>query len=101
MFDATNLAPTEIREDLKSENLSFTDIAKRVGEQWQILPVHVKAAYEAQASAAKERYRADLHEYKETDKYREYNEYLADFKTKNNPAQYPGNEPIFIDLSSN
>lgn len=72
-----------MREDVKHLNLSFTDIAKRVGEQWQQLSADVKASYESQAAAAKEKYRADLAEYKKTDKYREYNEYLANFKLKN------------------
>ena len=98
LFDATNLAPPEIREDLKPRNLSFTDIAKRVGEQWQLLPVHTKASYEAQASAAKEKYRVDLQEYKKTDNYREYNEYLTNFKLKNNVARHTGNG-TFVDAT--
>ena len=92
--DATNLASTEIREDLKTESLSFTEIAKRVGEQWQVLPVPVKASYESQAAAAKERYRTDLQEYKKTSYYREYNEYLADFKLKNKINSHTGNATL-------
>ena len=94
--DAANLASTEIREDLKTENLSFTEIAKRVGEQWQVLPVPVKASYESQAAAAKERYRTDLQEYKKTSYYREYNDYLANFKLKNNIAPHTGTVTLII-----
>ena len=43
-------------------NLTFTEIAKRVGEQWQQLAPDIKAQFESQASIAKERYRADLEE---------------------------------------
>lgn len=91
MFDATNLAPPAIREDLKPECLSFTDIAKRVGEQWQVLPVHIKASYETQASTAKGKYCAELDSYKTTQEYRQYNDYLADFKLKHNVSRSVGN----------
>ena len=83
LYEAANLVPLEVREDVKPQNLSFSQIAKRVGEEWQHLSTGNKASYEAQASAAKDKYRADLHEYKKTDSYREYNVYLADFKKKN------------------
>lgn len=73
----------EIREDLRSENLSFTEIAKRVGEKWQVLIPDEKEPYESQASAAKERYNIELAKYKKTSQYREYAVYLADFKAKN------------------
>lgn len=76
-----------MREDVKSQNLSFSEIAKRVGEEWQQLSAQNKAYYENQAAAAKERYRADMHEYMKTDSYRQYNEYLADFKLKNPSSQ--------------
>ena len=73
----------EIREELKPQNLSFTDIAKRVGERWQILPIEEKDAFESEAGCAKEKYNAEMARYKRTAKYREYTQYLADFKLKN------------------
>lgn len=78
-----------MREDLKPHNLSFTEIAKRVGEQWQLLAPEVKGQYESQAASAKEKYRADLELYKKTDKYREHNEYLAEFKQRNADDKQP------------
>ena len=72
-----------IREDLKPLNLSFTEIAKRVGESWQVLSPEEKETYESQASALKERYTVDLAEYKKTRSYHEYATYLTDFKAKN------------------
>ena len=74
--------PSEIREDLKPLNLTFTEIAKRVGESWQVLSLEEKETYESQASALKERYTLELIEYKKTLKYHEYAAYLADFKAK-------------------
>lgn len=62
--------------------MSFTDIAKLVGDKWQKLSPHEKEPYEAHAAGAKERYNIELAEYRKTDGYREYLRYLADFKVK-------------------
>lgn len=72
----------EMREDLKGQNLTFTEIAKLVGEHWQGLPQAEKEPYERQAQAAKEKYNQDLAEYKKTPEYKRYTEYLQDFKAK-------------------
>jgi hypothetical protein len=68
---------------LKPENLSFTAIAKRVGERWQDIPAEDKEPYESEATSAKEKYHAEMSEYKTTRSYREYQQYLVDFKAKN------------------
>ncbi|KAI9671580.1 MAG: hypothetical protein M1817_003632 [Caeruleum heppii] len=70
------------REDLKGQSLSFTEIAKLVGENWQVLSPVEKEPYESHAAALKERYNTEMAEYKKTDKYAEYLQYLADFKAK-------------------
>ncbi|KAL8677783.1 MAG: hypothetical protein Q9186_005816 [Xanthomendoza sp. 1 TL-2023] len=71
-----------VRHDLKSENLTFTEIAKRVGEKWQTLSPEEREPFEAEAGSAKEAYLAELAKYKKTDQYREHARYLADFKAK-------------------
>ena len=81
-----------MREDLKDQNLSFTEIAKLVGENWQNLSRSEKAPYETQAHEAKDKYNRDMLQYKETDNYRKYSDYLQDFR-KRQAAQ--GNVPIF------
>lgn len=73
---------------MKPENLSFTAIAKRVGERWQELPAEEKEPYESEASSAKERFHAEMAEYKTTKAFREYQQYLLEFKAKN--ASNPG-----------
>lgn len=73
-----------MREDLKSHNLSFTEIAKLVGENWQSLDQAERESYESQANAAKDKYRRRLAEYKKTPEYRRYSQYLQDFKEKQN-----------------
>ncbi len=72
----------DMREKLKVQELSFTEMAKVVGEQWQVLEPEEKAKCERQAASAKERYLAELTEYKKTPEYAQYQEYLADFKAK-------------------
>lgn len=67
---------------MRSQNLSFTEIAKLVGENWQMLSPAQKEPFEAQAAAAKERYTTELARYKRTDSYKRYMQYLADFKLK-------------------
>ena len=71
-----------MREDLKGRPLSFTEIAKLVGENWQNLLPSEKEPYEQQAFAAKEKYTIELSEYRQTESYRAYSEYLMDFKAK-------------------
>lgn len=71
-----------MRDDLKGQNLSFTDIAKLVGEKWKVLDPEHKEGYEHEASIAKEKYNSEMQEYKKTESYREYNQYLSEFKIK-------------------
>jgi hypothetical protein len=71
-----------MREDLKGRNLTFTEIAKLVGENWQNLTPAEKEPFETQAQTAKDRYNARLSEYKKTPNYKKYQEYLQEFKAK-------------------
>jgi hypothetical protein len=71
-----------VREALKGQDLSFTEIAKIVGERWQVLPAGAREVCERQANAAKEKYYSELAEYKKTPKYDSYQKYLEDFKIK-------------------
>lgn len=73
---------SEMREDLKGRNLSFTEIAKLVGENWQNLSQSAKEPFETQAQTAKDKYNQDLAEYKKTAEYKKYMEYLQEFKAK-------------------
>jgi hypothetical protein len=75
-----------MREDLRGRPLSFTEIAKLVGENWQNLSPAEKEPYEAQAFTAKEKYTLALAEYRQTESYKQYAEYLMEFKAKQNQA---------------
>jgi hypothetical protein len=80
----------KMREELKWRNLSFTEIAKLVGENWQNLSPAEKEPYEQQAFSDKERYNNELAEYKKTNQYRAYSQYLADFKARQSNQQQQG-----------
>ena len=75
----------EVREHLKGKDLSFTEIAKTVGERWQVLAPDEKATYENKSQSMKDRYYAQLAEYKKTQDYAHYQNYLEDFKAKHEP----------------
>ena len=85
-----------MRDDLKGRNLTFTEIAKLVGENWQSLSPVEKEPFEKQALHAKERYSRDLTEYKTTSEYRAYTKYLHDFKQKQ-ASQNQGKSRVDID----
>lgn len=80
--------------------MSFTEIAKVVGERWQVLPADEREACERQANGAKEKYYAGLAEYKKTSQYEAYQKYLEDFKAKHN-APTKGMFPQQLSNSSN
>ncbi|KAK3905857.1 hypothetical protein C8A05DRAFT_12364, partial [Staphylotrichum tortipilum] len=82
------LFSNKMREELKGRNLSFTEIAKLVGENWQNLSAAEKEPFESQAQAIKDKYLSDLASYKKTGEYRKYMTYLQEFKTKHaSPSQ--------------
>ncbi|KAL2271173.1 hypothetical protein VTJ83DRAFT_544 [Remersonia thermophila] len=76
------LFSNKMREELKGQNLSFTEMAKLVGEHWQNLTAAEKEPYESRAQAIKERYLAEYAEYKKTEHYRKYQAYLQEFRAK-------------------
>lgn len=86
---------------MKHQQLSFTDIAKRVGENWQNLPPTEKEPYETEAFAAKDKYNSALAEYKKTENFRNYQNYLADFKAKQSSIQQGiSHWPLFQKIQS-
>ncbi|KAI1213928.1 uncharacterized protein F4807DRAFT_409809 [Annulohypoxylon truncatum] len=76
------LFSNKMREDLKGQNLTFTEIAKLVGENWQNLTRDEKEPFERQAHEAKEKYNRELADYKKTAEYRKYCDYLHEFRKR-------------------
>lgn len=82
-YSAYVLFSNHLREQLKDQNLSFTDLSKVVGEQWQQLSRDQKEEWKKKGAVPWERYKVGLADYHKTDEFREYQRYLADFKAKN------------------
>ena len=76
------LFSSKVRGELEGRNLSFTEIAKLVGNSWRSLSPVERGKYTDQAFYAKEKYNAELSEYKKTSQYREYTQYLEEFKAR-------------------
>ena len=72
----------EMREDLKDKSLSFTEFTKLIGKSWQNLTTGGKEPYEQQAFNAKEKYTIEIAEYRQTESYKAYSEYLQGFNAK-------------------
>lgn len=89
-----------MREELKGRNLSFTEIAKLVGENWQNLTAAEKEPFESQAQAIKDKYLSDLANYKKTGEYRKYQSYLQEFKAKHaSPSQGESKTKLLSEFS--
>lgn len=80
----------KMRENLKGQNLSFTEIAKLVGQNWQDLSAEEKASYESQAALAKQEYNRQLVDYKRTENYQDHLRYLAEFRAKHGAPSTEG-----------
>ncbi len=86
-YSAYVLFSNKMREELKDQLLSFTEISRRVGERWQLMPPEEKELWKQRAAVPWEKYKSDLAEYQRTDSYKEYNEYLTEFKASQTPKK--------------
>ncbi|OJD34784.1 hmg box protein [Diplodia corticola] len=73
-----NFADT-LRTDPAVNALSFVEIAREVGRRWQTLPSEQKHAWECRAARDMQEYEAQMDEYKTTENYRRYQNYLKTF----------------------
>lgn len=78
-YSAYVLFSKAVREDLKSQPLSFTSISKEVGERWRRLTPEEKHGWRLRSAVPRKRYKADLAKYQQSDQHRHYLQYLSDF----------------------
>ncbi|PNS17701.1 High mobility group protein 20A [Sphaceloma murrayae] len=76
------LFSNRIRDRLSGQDLSFTQIAKIVGEHWQDPDPEERSACEREAQRNKDVYYSELQQYKKTPEWAAYQRYLAEFKAK-------------------
>ncbi len=67
-----------------------------MGENWQILTRSEKEPFETQAATLKAQFNVQLAKYKETDSYKEYQQYAIEFKAKTNANQNSGGYYQFL-----
>lgn len=79
-YSAYVLFSNDIREELKSQGLSFTEMSRRVGERWQSLKPAEKESWKQQAALPWESYKIELADYQQSDSCKEHAQYLANFK---------------------
>ena len=79
-----------VREELKGQSMPFTEISKLVGDKWQALPVAEKEQWKQLAAAPWEKYKQELAAYQQTEDYRKYEQYVADFKAAQLAKQNEG-----------
>ncbi|KAL0078731.1 hypothetical protein J3Q64DRAFT_1643871 [Phycomyces blakesleeanus] len=69
------------RTELKDQNLTFSELAKIVGDRWKNLSFAEKQEYERTAMRAKDEYSAQFDRYRRTPEYKSHQEYLKEFKS--------------------
>lgn len=79
-YSAYVLFSNHTRDQLKDRALSFTELSRQVGERWQALSPAERDYWKQKAAIPWEKYKADLAQYQETEKYQEYQKYLGEFK---------------------
>ena len=72
----------DIRKDLLVGEYTFTEIAKIVGERWQILDEELKENYKEIAAKAKTKYNDEMVEYMKKTEYKNYQIYLKNWHAK-------------------
>ncbi|KAK0660721.1 High mobility group protein 20A [Lasiodiplodia hormozganensis] len=83
-----NFADT-LRTDPAINSQSFVEIAREVGRRWQALPPEQKHVWECQAARDMQEYEAQMDEYKTTENYRRYQNYLKSFNHAQSQPKRP------------
>ncbi|GAB5593267.1 hypothetical protein Unana1_08167 [Umbelopsis nana] len=76
----------DVRKELKDYNMSFTELARIVGNRWKNIDQETKQKYEDAANQTKDDYVQELSEYQKTEEYKHYQKYLTDFRSKQDAA---------------
>ncbi|KAL6718998.1 hypothetical protein ACLMJK_003233 [Lecanora helva] len=79
-YSAYVMFSNHARDQLKAQNLSFSNLSKQVGERWQAMSEAEREGWKQAGAGPWEDYKARLAEYRKTDHYREYQKYVSEFK---------------------
>ena len=81
-YSAYVLFSNDVRDKLKDENMSFPDISREVGVRWQALSREEKDRWKQMAAGPWEDYKEKVLTYQQTNQFREYREYVDQFKAE-------------------
>jgi hypothetical protein len=81
--------------------MSFSQISSYVGASWRLIGNREMSEWNAQAATTREIYLQDLGKYKQTAEYKEYQNYLVDFRLKNSSSHQRLNRRSTSRRSSN
>lgn len=76
------LFANQVREQQKDSDLNFAQLARLVGDRWKNLVVAEKESIELRASDAKKQYNTAVINYKRSNEYQLYQDYLVEFKER-------------------
>ncbi|ODQ51739.1 hypothetical protein SAICODRAFT_8668 [Saitoella complicata NRRL Y-17804] len=77
-----NSVREELKKDVANNSLSFTDIAKIVGDRWKLLDPEEKERMEDDAARKKEDFANAMLKYRSSQEYYKYQVYLTQFREK-------------------
>ncbi|PLW20836.1 hypothetical protein PCANC_08244 [Puccinia coronata f. sp. avenae] len=93
-----------VREQLQGQQISFTEIARIVGDRWKKLDPSTKEVFEREAAEQKDRWTRSMLAYKRTREYEQYRRYLQQFKeaqqVRNSTTQPPPKRYSDVDCCS-
>lgn len=77
-----------LRRDARISALSFVEIAREVGRQWQHMDPVLKSNWERHAAKAMQEYESAMDDYKQTDGWRKYQVYVDEFRAQERTRQH-------------
>lgn len=77
----------QVREELKGQQISFTEIARLVGDRWKNLCPQLKESIVNRAAEAKNVWSLQMNQYKKTPEYINYQAYIKEFKANNGKSK--------------
>ncbi|KAH9821824.1 hypothetical protein DFH28DRAFT_883088 [Melampsora americana] len=77
----------QVREELKGQQISFTEIARLVGDRWKNLCPQIKESIVNRAAEAKNVWSLQMDQYKKTQEYNTYQTYVKEFKANHGKSK--------------
>ena len=80
-YSAYVMFSNHMRDELKEQNLTFTEISRAVGSGWRALQHNEKEAWQGRAATQMTKYKGRLADYHRTESYQRHKKYVSTFKS--------------------